>query len=94
LGGSLTGDPTASVGTTVPFLFGRGSDDTLFQWYFYNGAWYSRTLGGSLAGDPAVAGAPDTTPRVFGRNAANTLQQWQYANLNWQTAAAGGALQP
>jgi hypothetical protein len=50
LGGSLTGDPTASVGTTVPFLFGRGSDDTLFQWYFSNGAWYSRTLGGSLAG--------------------------------------------
>jgi hypothetical protein len=84
-----------SSGTT--YVFGRSAadsdDGSLWAWS-YGTAWYGRPRGGSLAGTPALAGAPDVAPWVLGRNSGDSLQPWYYAAPRWYTADAGGRLHP
>lgn len=34
-------------------VFGRATDNSLHQWYYYSNTWYDRSLGGSIQGRPA-----------------------------------------
>ena len=41
---------TAGQNNGSPMVFGRATDSTLHQWYYFSNIWYDRSLGGSLQG--------------------------------------------
>jgi hypothetical protein len=66
LGGSLKGDPVASLSGGTMYVFSRGSDDSLMVNTRANGSWAGfQSLGGVLVSDARVAVNSDGRVEVF-----------------------------
>ena len=77
MGGALKGDPTvASWSVTRLDVFGRGTDDRLYQQVWNNAPWsgWRKLAGGVIAGDPSATSWSTGRIDVFVRGTDNVLR--------------------
>ena len=72
---ALNGDPTmASWSVTRLDVFGRGTNDRLYQQVWNNGPWWRKLAGGVIACDPTATSWASGRIDVFVRGTDNQLR--------------------